>query len=59
MEGDQKMTEQMLKKLNAKIDLIDKKLDTIMEHLNIKIKKPKRVGLPAKSLIQGFGKQKP
>ena len=53
------MTEQMLKKLNAKIDLIDKKLDTIMEHLNIKIKKPKRVGLPAKSLIQGFGKQKP
>lgn len=54
------MTEQILKELKEKINIIDLKLNTIMEHLNIEIKKPKRrVGLPAKTAIQGFGGLKP
>ena len=50
------MTEQILKELKEKINTIDKKLNAIMKHLNIDIKRPKRVGLPAKSLIQGIDK---
>jgi len=34
------MTDEQFKKLNAKTDSIDKKLDVIMDHLNLKSEDP-------------------
>ena len=48
------MTDEPFKKLNAKIDSIDKKLDVIMDHLNLKSEESEHSELPQRTIIKGI-----